>query len=105
LDSEKVVIISSLFLIFTVGCIFEFKINNLKLLEFHQKNFSADRLTLVGLGIGHDYLLQFAESFKLPNSASDQSHSSKYFASKISVFFQVLNGDHTTYFYILQLIF
>jgi ubiquinol-cytochrome c reductase core subunit 2 len=41
--------------------------------EFRRRNFTANRLTLVGVGINHEDLLRHAEFFRLPGPAADFS--------------------------------
>lgn len=43
------------------------------LAEFRRRNFTLNRLTLVGVGIKHDELLRHAELFRLPGPAADYS--------------------------------
>lgn len=62
----------------------KFNIGNLNselLLDFRQKNFTSNRLTLVGLGIQHDDLIRFADQFRLPtgNQARPQA---QYYSCK-----------------------
>lgn len=50
--------------------------------EFRSRNYSLDRLALVGIGMKHEFLLRFAEKFRLPSS-SIKSESSKFLGSEI----------------------
>lgn len=45
-------------------------LNSELLQTFRARTFTADRLTLIGVGIQHDDLLRYAEFFRLPASAS-----------------------------------
>ena len=41
--------------------------------EFRRRNFTSNRLTLVGVGINHEDLLRHADFFRLPGPAADFS--------------------------------
>lgn len=46
-----------------------FNVSNLQpelLVGFREKNFTLNRLTLIGLGVEHDDLIRFADQFRLP---------------------------------------
>lgn len=62
-----------------------FNVANLKselLLNFRQKNFSSNRLTLVGLGLQHDDLIRFSDQFRLP-TGSNSRLTAQYYPCKI----------------------
>lgn len=48
-------------------------LNSELLQAFRARTFTADRLTLIGVGIQHDDFLRYAEFFRLPSSATDAS--------------------------------
>ena len=52
-----------------------------KLEEFRSKNYSLDKLSLVGIGMKHEFLVRFAEKFQLASSSSKQEQA-KYLGSK-----------------------
>jgi hypothetical protein len=56
--------------------------------DFRRRTFTANRLTLVGVGIRHDDLLRHAEFFRLPGPAADFSRDkSRFLPCKLSLFF------------------
>lgn len=49
------------------------------LMDFHAKNFSADKTFLVGMDIDHDVLAGYGEKLELAKSSSNSSSAVKYF--------------------------
>ncbi len=49
---------------------------------FRARNFTANRLTLVGVGINHDDLVRHAGVFRLPTEAGAARQPAKYLGSK-----------------------
>jgi len=60
------------------------KINTDQLLQFREENFSADRLTLVGVGVSHDSLVNLAKRFHL-QATTPKAEASKYLADEVRV--------------------
>ncbi|RNA42134.1 cytochrome b-c1 complex subunit mitochondrial [Brachionus plicatilis] len=62
-----------------------FNVANLKselLSDFREKNFTSNRLTLVGLGMQHDDLIRYADQFRLP-SGSPSRQTAQYHSSEL----------------------
>ncbi|CAF0830809.1 unnamed protein product [Brachionus calyciflorus] len=51
--------------------------------DFRRTNFTANRLTLVGLGINHDDLIRYADQFRLPTGQSASRQQAKYYGSEL----------------------
>jgi hypothetical protein len=49
---------------------------------FRARTFTANRLTLVGVGIGHDDLIRHASVFRLPTDTAATRQAAKYLGSK-----------------------
>ena len=49
--------------------------------EFRSQNYSLDKLSLVGIGMKHEFLVRFAEKFRFPTTSAKQE-SAKYFGCK-----------------------
>lgn len=64
-----------------------FNVNNLNtdnLEAFRRNNYTANRLTLVGLGVAHDDLVRYADLFRLPTGTdSSARQQAKYYGSEI----------------------
>jgi ubiquinol-cytochrome c reductase core subunit 2 len=53
-------------------------LNSELLHEFRNRNFTSNRLTLVGVGIKHDDLVRQANLFRLPNASNTQRQQARY---------------------------
>lgn len=60
------------------------KFNTEQLLQFREENFSADRLSLVGVGVNHESLVHLAKKFHLKDTTS-KPEASKYLGDEVRV--------------------
>lgn len=54
-----------------------------RLVEFREKNFSADRLSLIGIGVKHDFLVKEAEKYRLSSGSSTKQEEAKYLGTEL----------------------
>lgn len=54
-----------------------------RLAEFREKNFTADRLSLIGIGVKHDYLIRAAEKYRFTSGSSTKQEEAKYLGSEL----------------------
>ena len=64
--------------------------------QFRSRNFTLNRLTLVGLGVSHDDMLKYAEFFRLPGQADGAARKAEKFLGSNDLKFNLIQIEKKT---------